>query len=79
MRLTRSRTSLVRGGPDGGDTAVTNCCLLCTFHHPVVVHRWRWTLILNPDGTTTATSPDGRRVLHSHAPPAAADRHRRPI
>jgi hypothetical protein len=36
------------------------------------VHRWGWTLLLNPDGTTTATSPDGRRTLHSDAPPSAA-------
>jgi hypothetical protein len=46
--------------------------LLCSFHHLIVVHRWGWTLLLNPDGTTTATSPDGRRTLHSHAPPTAA-------
>jgi hypothetical protein len=36
------------------------------------VHRWGWQLVLNPDGTTTATSRDGKRVLHSHAPPTAA-------
>jgi hypothetical protein len=35
------------------------------------VHRWGWVLALNGDGTTTATSPDGKRVLHSHGPPAA--------
>jgi hypothetical protein len=57
---------------DGGSTAITNCCLLCPFHHLIAVHRWGWQLTLNPDGTTTATSPDGKRVLHSHAPPTAA-------
>src|SRR5215469_12903503 len=62
----------LRPRAEGGETAVSNCCLLCSFHHLVVVHRWGWTLILNPDGTTTATSPDGSRVLHSHAPPSAA-------
>jgi len=62
----------LRPRADGGETAVSNCCLLCSFHHLVVVHRWGWTLILNPDGTTTATSPDGRRVLHSHVPLSAA-------
>ena len=62
----------LRPRADGGETSVTNCCLLCSFHHLVVIHRWGWTLILNADGTTTATSPDGRRVLHSHAPPTAA-------
>jgi hypothetical protein len=30
------------------------------------------TLRLSPDGTTTATSPDGRRVWHSHGPPGQA-------
>jgi hypothetical protein len=46
---------------------------LCGFHHLIVIHRWGWTLILNPNGTTTATSPDGRRIFHSHSPPAPAE------
>lgn len=57
---------------DGGPTSLENCCLLCTFHHLIAIHRWGWQLVLNPDGTTTATSPDRRRVFHSHAPPEAA-------
>jgi hypothetical protein len=36
------------------------------------VHRWGWTLALHADGTTTAASPDGKRILRSHGPPAAA-------
>jgi hypothetical protein len=28
--------------------------------------------VLHPDGTITATSPDGTRTLHSHGPPPAA-------
>jgi hypothetical protein len=32
-----------------------------------LVHRWGWTITLNPDGTTTMTSPHGR-TLHSHSP-----------
>jgi hypothetical protein len=28
-----------------------------------------WTLVLNPDGTTTAWSPDRSKVLHSHGAP----------
>ena len=55
----------------GGTTSLGNCVLLCSFHHLIMVHRWGWTISLNADGTTTATSPDGR-VLHSHSPPAAA-------
>jgi hypothetical protein len=55
----------------GGTTSLTNCLLLCTFHHLIMVHRWGWVIRLNADGTTTATSPDGR-TLHSHSPPAAA-------
>ncbi len=53
----------------GGPTSLNGCCLLCTFHHLIAVHRWGWQLRLNPDGTTTATL--GNRTLHSH-PPAAA-------
>jgi hypothetical protein len=45
---------------------------LCPFHHLIAVHRWHWTIRLNPDGTTTAVSPDGRKTLHSHSPPLVA-------
>jgi hypothetical protein len=37
----------------------------------VAIHQWGWTVTLNPDGTTTARSPDGTRILHSHGPPPA--------
>jgi len=56
----------------GGPTALHNLTLLCDFHHLVAIHRWGWSLVLNGDGTTTATSPDGTRVFHCHSPPAAA-------
>ena len=39
-------------------------------HHDVCIHRRGWQLILHPDGTTEARSPDGRQVLRSHAPPS---------
>ena len=55
---------------NGGKTSVKDCVLLCTFHHQVVIHQWGWTLILNPDGTTTAWNKDRTKVLHSHGPPA---------
>jgi hypothetical protein len=61
----------VRHQANGGDTSLRNCVLICWFHHQVCVHRWRWTLTLNPDGTTTARSPDGLRIFRSHGPPAA--------
>jgi hypothetical protein len=54
----------------GGPTALGNLVPLCAFHHLTVIHRWGWTLRLKPDGTTTATSPDGQRVFHSHGPPS---------
>jgi hypothetical protein len=38
---------------------------------PGVIHRWGWTITRHPDGTTTATAPDGR-TLHSHSPPQQA-------
>jgi Domain of unknown function (DUF222) len=57
---------------NGGKTAVKDCVLLCSFHHQVVIHRWGWTLVVNPDGTTTAWNKDKTKVLHSHGPPARA-------
>jgi hypothetical protein len=56
----------------GGKTSTKDCVLLCFFHHQIVIHRWGWTLVLNPDGTTTAWNPDRTKVLHSHGPPARA-------
>jgi hypothetical protein len=57
---------------EGGPTALHNLVPLCSFHHLIAIHRWGWKLTLHPDGTTTATSPDRTRVLHSHGPPATA-------
>ncbi len=56
----------------GGPTALWNLVMLCPFHHLIAIHRWGWSLTLNADGTTTATSPDGIRTLHSHGPPSTA-------
>jgi hypothetical protein len=57
---------------NGGKTSLKDCVLLCRFHHQVVIHRWGWTLTVNPDGTTTAWNKDKTKVLHSHGPPARA-------
>jgi Domain of unknown function (DUF222) len=57
---------------DGGTTSVDGCALYCFFHHHVAIHQWGWTVTLNPDGTTTARSPDGTKIFHSHSPPAHA-------
>ena len=54
---------------NGGPTSVKDCVLLCWFHHQIAIHRWGWTLVLNPDGTTTAWNKDKTKVLHSHGPP----------
>ena len=62
----------VKHKANGGPTSVKDCVLLCFFHHQVVIHRWGWTLVLNPDGTTTAWNKDRTKVLHSHSPPARA-------
>jgi hypothetical protein len=62
----------VKHKKNGGKTSVRDCVLLCSFHHQVMIHRWGWTLVLNPDGTTTAWNPGKTKVLHSHShsPPA---------
>ena len=57
---------------NGGKTSVKDCVLLCSFHHQIVIHHWGWTLVLNPDGTTTAWNKDKTKTLHSHGPPARA-------
>jgi Domain of unknown function (DUF222) len=54
-----------------GPTSLGNLGLYCRFHHQVVIHRWGWKITRHPDGTRTATAPDGR-TLHSHSPPQQA-------
>ncbi len=56
----------------GGATRLTNLIMLCAFHHLIAIHRWGWQIVLQPDATVMATSPDRTRVLHSHSPPAQA-------
>ena len=60
----------VKHKKNGGKTSVRDCVLLCWHHHQVVIHRWGWTLVLNPDGTTATWNPDKTKVLRSHSPPA---------
>jgi hypothetical protein len=60
----------LRHRANGGPTSVKDCALFCTFHHQVVIHQWAWTVVLNPDGTTTAWNKDKTKVIHSHSPPA---------
>ena len=61
----------VKHKKNGGKTSTKDCVLLCFFHHQIVIHKWGWTLVLNPDGTTTAWNPDKTKVLHSHSPPVS--------
>ncbi len=62
----------IRPRSKGGATSLINMVLLCGFHHLILIHRWGWSIVLNPDGTTTMTCPDRSRVYHSHSPPAPA-------
>ena len=55
----------------GGPTSLPNLILLCRFHHQIAIHRWGWAITRHPDGTRTATAPDGH-TLHSHSPPQQA-------
>ena len=65
----RARCTTPSTRPTAARLSVKDCVLLCWFHHQVVIHRWGWTLVLNPDGTTTAWNKDKTKVLHSHGPP----------
>ena len=58
--------------PTAGRRQSKDCVLLCPFHHQIVIHRWGWTLVVNPDGTTSAWNKNKTKVLHSHGPPARA-------
>jgi hypothetical protein len=57
---------------NGGKTSLTGCVLLCHYHHQVMIHRLGWTMVVNPDGTTTAWNKNKTKVLHSHGPPVRA-------
>ena len=59
-------SNLVNPAPRRGDRERRS------YHHQIVIHRWGWTLVLNPDGTTIAWNPDRTKVLRSHSPPARA-------
>jgi hypothetical protein len=69
-RPSRCHVHHIKPRSQGGTTSLGNLVLLCEFHHLTAIHRWGWTIALNGDGTTTFTSPDGKRVFHSHGPPA---------
>ncbi len=51
----------VKHKANGGKTSTKECVLLCFYHHQVMIHRQGWTLVLNPDGTTTAWNKTARR------------------
>lgn len=57
----------------GGHTSVTGCKLYCFFHHQIMIHKNGWKIVSHPDETTSAISPDGKTILHSHGPPPARE------
>ena len=63
----------------GGKTSVTDCVLLCQYHHDICIHRLGWEFELLPDGSTRATSPDRKpssAATHHHRQPNPAARSR---
>jgi hypothetical protein len=62
----------IRHKAHGGETSLKQCILLCSYHHQVMIHQQGWTLVLNPDGTTSSWNRDKTKELHSHSPPARA-------
>ena len=68
----------VRHKKNGGKTSTKDCVLLCFYHHQVVIHRWGWALVLNPDGTTTAwnkTKPKSSIATAPRPEPGNPSRH----
>jgi hypothetical protein len=60
----------VRRRIDGGPDAVTNCVLLCAYHHHVL-HRDGWSAHLADDGTLVVACPRGRH--RTTRPPGPAN------
>jgi hypothetical protein len=58
---------------DGGPTSVQDCALFCKFHHHICIHVEGWQVILHPDGTVEAISPDGKQTLRKQPPTADPD------
>jgi hypothetical protein len=60
----------------GGTHRLDNLLILCSFHHLIAVHAWGWMITAHPDGTITATSPQGRTLYEPpgrcNDPPRAA-------
>ena len=55
-----------------GCTQPAGACELHHTKHKAHGGKNRWTLVVNPDGTTTAWNKNKTKVLHSHGPPARA-------
>ena len=68
-RRRRARCTIPSTRPTAARPPSRTACCCARFHHQVVIHRWGWTLVLNPDGTTSAWNKDKTKTLHSHGPP----------
>ena len=55
----------------GGPTSLDNLALYCRTHHHHFIHRLGWKIVMHPDGSRDAISPDGR-VIQSYKPPGHA-------
>jgi hypothetical protein len=62
----------LRHWADGGETSLSNTCLLCSRHHHFV-HEQGYQILLDDHGRLTFLDPSGREVIGAPPRPAPSD------